>query len=131
MKKILVICLSVTMLLLTGCKKDVTTYYTIGCINYSASDQNTDWDGLQNYMKRTVKYNSLLAFTSKSEQDNDLQAKDYFDEQLEKLNEDSVSHFFNNKDYMIYAIATTNADKTYNIVKGVKLSAEGIEVIHQ
>jgi len=128
MKKIFSICLIICTLILTGCKKDsVTTFYTIGCLEYSTSAYGSDWEGFERYMKSVAAYNTNVSFSNSTAEENDDAATKYFTEQVAKINPDSARAYIKDADYLIYGIAkNVNESSNYSILKAVKFTAGGM-----
>lgn len=128
MKKIFSICLIICTLILCGCKEaQVTTYYTIGCLEFSTSTIGSDWAGFERYMKSVAAYNTNVSFTNKTAEENDDAATKYFTEQVAKINPDSARAYIGNSDYLIYGIAKNlNEESQYYILKAVKFTSGGM-----
>lgn len=126
MRKIIfaaIICLSVV---LGACKHNVTTQYTIGCLGYQyGSIEGSDWQTLENYFKTNVEFNKVVSFEGKSLAENDKQAREFFDEQMTKIDQAYVCTLLGGTDYYIYGIATLNAGGDYRYVKAMKFQPDG------
>ena len=127
MKKIIfaaIVCLSVV---LGACKhNNVTTQYTIGCLGYQyGSVEGSDWQILENYFKTNVEFNKVVSFEGKSLADNDKQAREFFDEQMAKIDPAYVCTLLGGTDYYIYGIATLNAGGDYRYIKAMKFQPDG------
>jgi len=127
MKKIVfavVVCLS---LVLTACKHEpVVTKYTIGCLaNQYGAAEASDWQALVNYFEEKVDLNKIVEFESASLSENDAQAKNYYKEQMAKIDTAYVCSMLKEPDFYVYGIETVNADGTYRIVAATKFTASG------
>jgi hypothetical protein len=118
-----VVCLT---LVLGACKNKVTTDYTIGCLGYQiGSLEGSDWTAIENYFKSTVEFNKIVSFESNSLSQNDALARDYFDTEMAKVDQEYVCSLLKESDYYVYGIATLNAGGEYRIVKAVKFMNSG------
>lgn len=118
-----IICLSVV---LGACDQKVTTQYTIGCLGYqSGSLEGSDWQVLENYFKSNVEFNKVVTFEGKSLAENDKQARDFYDEQMAKIDTAYVCTLLGGTDYYIYGIATLNAGGDYRYIKAMKFQSDG------
>ena len=132
MKKIAFIALAVVALCLGGCKDNVTTQYTIGCLEYqNASAQETDFQAIVDYFQTHVDYNNRVSFEGVSLAENDAQARKYFDEQMAKIDTAYVCSLFSGSDYLVYGIATMNASGTYRYVKAAKFMMGGVSDVSE
>lgn len=122
-----VICLSVV---LGACKHTVVTEYTIGCLSTQmGSIEGSNWDGITNYFNENVEYNKIVSFEGNSVSENDTQAKQFFEKQMEKVDQEYVCSMLNEPDYIIYGIKTINADGTYRTIAATKFTASGAEPV--
>ena len=119
-----VVCLS---LVLAGCKdKTVTTTYTIGCLEFQhGSAQGSDWETLQSYFSSQVTYNKTVTFENKSLAENDNEALQLYNEQVAKLDKDSVCSLLAAPDFFVYGIAKINEDDTYKNLGAIKFTEQG------
>lgn len=130
MKKIVFVVIVGVALLLTGCKKTITTQYTIGCLGYQlGSVQGSNWEELQSYFSSHVDYNKLITFESTSLAENDAKARQHFDEQIKKLDTAYVCTLLSSSDYFDYGIATLNANGSYRNIKVIRFSEKGTQVL--
>ena len=130
MKKIVFVVIVGVALLLTGCKKTITTQYTIGCLGYQlGSVQGSNWEELQSYFSSHVDYNKLITFESTSLAENDAKARQHFDEQIKKLDTAYVCTLLSSSDYFDYGIATLNASGSYRNIKVIRFSEKGTQVL--
>ena len=126
MKKIVFVAIAVLTLCLGGCKNKVTTTYTVGCLGYQNSSMGaTEWQALQDYFITHVDYNKLVSFEGVSLAENDAQAREYFNEQMAKIDIQYVCTLLSGSDYFIYGIATLNASGDYRVVKAMKFMPGG------
>lgn len=128
MKKIVfavVVCLS---LVLGACKQEpVVTKYTIGCMAYQyGSVEGSDWQAIEKYFKENVCFNESVEFESASLSENDAQARNYFQEQMAKIDIPYLSSLLKDPDFFVYGIATVNADGSYRTVASAKFTASGV-----
>lgn len=123
MKKIvfvIVVCLSVV---LCACKQEpVITKYTIGCFEYYGS---SNWNEIQNYLAGKVDFNKIVEFEGASLSQNDAQARNYYNEQIAKIDKEHVCSMLKESDYYVYGIKTVNADSTYRYIAATKFTASG------
>lgn len=127
MKKVVfavVVCLSVV---LCACKQEpMITKYTIGCLAYqTGSAEGSNWKAIENYLDETVDFNKRVEFEGASLSENDAQARNYFQEQMAKIDIAHVSSMLKSPDYYVYGIATVNADGTYRYIAATKFTASG------
>jgi len=126
MKKILFAVIVGAALLFGGCKKMISTEYTIGCLGYQINAINgSNWDELQTYFSSHVKYNKLVTFESTSLAENDAKAKELLDEQLKLIDTEYVCSLIHGEDYFDYGIATINAGGDYKYIKVVRFKEYG------
>lgn len=126
MKKIVFVALAVIALCMGGCKDKVTTQYTIGCLEYqNGSTESTQWQALQDYFISHVDYNKLVSFEGVSLAENDAQARNYYDEQMKKIDNAYVCTMLSGSDYFVYGIATLNASGDYRFIKAMKYTPGG------
>lgn len=133
MKKVVFAIIICTSLFLGACKeKTVTTKYSIGCLGYVANSANpSDWATLEEYFSSTVKYNTTMTFENTSEAQNDKEAKDLYDEQVQKLDTAYVCSLLNVPDYFIYGIYTLNPDGTHHIIGAIRFEHDGTSEVTQ
>lgn len=125
MKKLFSICLIFCAVLLTGCQpKNITTVYSIGCLDFNVS-ASSDVNGFTEYMKSTVDYNHTLQFTGFTIEENDAQAKNYFNEQLAKIDADSACSFLYGNEFIVYGINRSDEERT-RIIGKVTYSGNGV-----
>ena len=130
MKKIVFVVIVGVALLLTGCKKTITTQYTIGCLGYQlGSIQGTNWDELQSYFSSHVDYNKLITFESTSLAENDAKARQHFDEQIKKLDTAYVCTLLSSSDYFDYGIATQTKHGEYQYIKVMRFETNGSHLL--
>lgn len=127
MKKVVfavVVCLS---LILGACKHEtVTTKYTIGCLGYQyGSMEESDWKAIENYFSENVDFNKNVEFEGESLAENDVQAKNYYNEQIAKIDPEYVSSMLKGSDFYVYGISTLNADGSYRNIAAMKFTAGG------
>ncbi|MCQ2284398.1 MAG: hypothetical protein MJZ57_05805 [Bacteroidales bacterium] len=126
MKRALTFCLIISALLLIGCKdKTITSFYSIGCLDFYG-EPNSDWAGFEHYMDSLTNYNVVVSFTNKSQELNDSQAMAYFDNEFAKIKEEEVCAFLVPGSYVVYGIGNSADSLHFNIVKAVRIGAEGI-----
>ena len=127
MKKIVFVAIAVFALCLGGCKdKKVTTQYTIGCLGYQlGTDSESELLELQEYFQSNVEYNKIVSFEGISLAENDAQAREFFDEQMAKINTEYVCTLLSGSDFFIYGIATLNAGGDYRYIKAIKFQENG------
>ena len=115
-----------------GCRHETfTTQYTIGCLGYqNGSLQGSDWEELESYFSSNVEYNTLVTFESKSLAENDAKAKQFLNEQLEKIDVAYVCSLLHSSDYFDYGIATLNAGGSYRNIKVVRFSENGAQELN-
>ena len=131
MKKIVFVVIVGVALLFVGCKKTITTQYTIGCLGYQyGSVQVSDMEGLQSYFSSHVEYNKLITFESTSLAENDAKARQYFDEQIKKIDTAYVCSLLNNSDYFDYGIATQTKHGEYQYIKVMRFEANGAHLLN-
>ena len=131
MKKIVFVIIVGVALLFVGCKKTITTQYTIGCLGYQyGSVQVSDMEGLQSYFSSHVEYNKLITFESTSLAENDAKARQYFDEQIKKIDTAYVCSLLNNSDYFDYGIATQTKHGEYQYIKVMRFEANGAHLLN-
>ena len=131
MKKIVFVVIVGVALLFVGCKKTITTQYTIGCLGYLyGSVQVSDMEGLQSYFSSHVEYNKLITFESTSLAENDAKARQYFDEQIKKIDTAYVCSLLNNSDYFDYGIATQTKHGEYQYIKVMRFEANGAHLLN-
>ena len=128
MKKIVFVAITFLALCLAGCNdKKVTTQYTIGCLGYQyGSIQGSDWEELEAYFKSHVAFNELVTYEGKSLAENDAQARQYFDEQMSKIDPEYICSLLHSSDFFIYGIATINAGGSYRIIKAMQVQENGM-----
>lgn len=133
MKRIVFVAIAVAALCLGGCKeKNVTVQYTIGCLGYQyGSLETSNWENIESYFKSQVDYNKIVEFEGKSSSECDTQAKQYFDEQMVKIDTGYVCEQISGTDYFIYGIATLYASGNYRFVKAIKFQGSGITEVTQ
>ena len=86
MKKIVVVAIACLSLVFGACKNNVTTQYTIGCLGYQyGSMEGSEWQAVEDYFKANVEYNTIVTFEGKSLAENDKQARDFYAEQMAKI----------------------------------------------
>lgn len=125
MKKIFSTCLVLCVILLTGCKPEtITTIYSIGCLDFNVS-ANSDVNGFTEYMKSVVNYNNTLQFNSSSIEENDVQARDYFNEQVAKINADTACSYLYGSEFIEYGIKRSD-DETTKIIGKITFSGNGV-----
>ena len=131
MKKVIIVAMTLLAFCFGGCKeKTVSTQYTIGCLEHVTSgDSESQWEELVSYFQSHVVYNDLVTFEGISLAENDAQARQYFDEQIAKIDKAYICSLISSTDYFVYGIATMNASGTYRYVKAMKFWAEGTEEI--
>jgi len=127
MKKIVfvvVVCLSVV---LCACKQEpVITKYTIGCLEFQrGSAEGSNWKAIENYFAENVDFNKRVEFEGASLSENDAQARNYYNEQIAKIDQEQVCSMLKEPDYYVYGIATVNADGTYRYIAAMKFTASG------
>ena len=129
MKKIVLVFIVGASLLFGGCRHETyTTQYTLGCLGYqygTIHDFLSDWDELLSYFSTQVEYNKLITFESTSLAENDSKAKQFLNEQLEKIDTAYVCSLLHGIDYFDYGIATLNADGDYRYIKVIRFSENG------
>ena len=131
MKKIVFVVIVGVALLFVGCKKTITTQYTIGCLGYQyGSVLVSDMEGLQSYFSSHVEYNKLITFESTSLAENDAKARQYFDEQIKKIDTAYVCSLLNNSDYFDYGIATQTKHGEYQYIKVMRFEANGAHLLN-
>ena len=131
MKKIVFVVIVGVALLFVGCKKTITTQYTIGCLGYQyGSVQASDMEELQSYFSSHVEYNKLITFESTSLAENDAKARQYFDEQIKKIDTAYVCSLLNNSDYFDYGIATQTKHGEYQYIKVMRFEANGAHLLN-
>ena len=131
MKKIVFVVIVGVALLFVGCKKTITTQYTIGCLGYQyGSVQVSDMEGVQSYFSSHVEYNKLITFESTSLAENDAKARQYFDEQIKKIDTAYVCSLLNNSDYFDYGIATQTKHGEYQYIKVMRFEANGAHLLN-
>lgn len=127
MKRLLAITLLCCTVLLLGCKEsNVTNHYSIGCLSYKGNMLLSDWDGFESYISSQADYNIILTFTSKSKEENDAKAIQYFDEQVAKLDTDSLCTYIAPGDYIVYGIGYSISEESFYILKGLTFGNEGV-----
>lgn len=127
MKKVVfavVVCLS---LVLGACKHEtVTTKYTIGCLGYQyGSLEEPNWQAIESYFSENVDFNKIVEFEGESLAENDVQAKNYYNEQIAKIDQAYVCSLLEGSDFYIYGIATMGADSSYRNVAAMKFTTSG------
>ena len=123
MKKIVFVVVVFLSVVLCACKQEpVITKYTIGCLEYYGS---SNWETIQNYLAGRVDLNKVVEFEGASLSENDAQAKNYYKEQLAKIDQEQVCSMLKEPDYYVYGIKTVNADGTYRYIAATKFTASG------
>lgn len=134
MRKIIFVAIVGVALLLGGCKRElITTQYSIGCQGYqygSVHSTPEEWDNLQSYFSTHVDYNKLVTFESTSLAENDAKARAYFDEQIQKIEVDSVCSLLHDQDYFDYGIATHTAHGDYQMIKAMRFNSSGAHLLN-
>lgn len=133
MKKVIFAIIICASMFLGACKEEtVTTQYSIGCIGFSANSANpSDWETLENYFASTVSYNTTITYENNSKSENDKKAKDFYNEQLNKLNTEYVCSLLKEPDYFIYGIYTLNADGSHRILGALRFDPDGTSEVTQ
>jgi len=128
MKKVVFVAIALLTLCLTGCKDmTVSTQYTIGCLGFeSGAIESSDWDAIEDYFKSHVAYNEKVTYEGRSQSDNDGMARQYYDEQMAKIDTSYVCTLLANTDSFVYGIATLNASGTYRKVKAMTFRHDGV-----
>jgi len=128
MKKLSIILLFFSAILLSGCgDKTVTNYYSIGCMTYGGIMLYSDWDGFEECISSQVDYNQTLSFTSETKEENDAKAVAYFNEQAAKLNTDTLCTFIAPGDHIVYGVGYSVSDESFYILQGLVFSSTGVE----
>ena len=131
MKKIVFVVIVGVALLFVGCKKIITTQYTIGCLNYqSSSAYGSEWDELISYFSTTVEYNKLVTFESTSLAENDAKAREFFDEQIQKIDTAYVCSLLHSTEYYDYGIATQTKHGDFKYIKVMRFEANGAHLLN-
>lgn len=126
MKRILTLCLIISTLIPAGCKdKNITSFYSIGCLNYSG-ELTSDWTGFDQYMSSHTTYNVVVSFTNPTQELNDEAARAYFDQEYAKINESEVCAFIAPGDCVIYGIGNSIDSTTFDIIKAVRIYSDHI-----
>lgn len=127
MKKLFCFTLLCFAILLSGCdNKEVTNQYSIGCMTYKGNLVFSDWNGFESYISSQVDYNVIISFTSKTREENDLKAIQYFNEQVTKLDTDSLCTFIAPGDYIVYGVGYSIDEHSFYILKGLTFGNEGV-----
>lgn len=127
-KGIYLVILTISILLFSCGKKEITTQYSIGCIGFSTSQlSDSQWQQLEDYLNSVVSYNKVINFESKSISENDKKAADYFATQMESIDAEKLCSYIVEPDYFIYGIRTLNSNGSYRIIKAVKFYSESYE----
>jgi len=126
MKKVVFIAIVCLSVVLGACKHVVTTEYTIGCLSFTAASlEGSEWQTIESYFQSNVEYNKLVSFDGNSLAENDAQARQLYNEQIQKIDADSVCSLLIGADDYTYGIATKNASGNYRIIKAMKFTANG------
>lgn len=127
MKRIVSFCLIICALIVVGCKdKSITSFYSIGCMDFSG-ELTSDWTGFQHYMDSLTVYNENVSFTNKTIEENEQQAKAFFDEQYNKIKADEACAFIAPGDCVVYGIGSSIDSVSFDVLKGVRIYADRIE----
>jgi len=129
MKKVVFIAIVCLSVVLGACKHSITTQYTIGCLGYQYNtDGETDWSAVESYFQSQVAYNQIVTYENETLPENDAEALQFYNGQIAKLDTAYVCSMIKGTDYIIYGIATLDADGTsYRILKSLKFQASGVE----
>lgn len=133
MKKVVVVAIAILSLCLTGCKDmTVSTQYTIGCLGFQTSNvEVSDWEALEDYFKSHVAYNEKVTYEGRSLSENDVQARQYYDEQMAKIDTSYVCSLLSSSDSFTYGIATLNASGSYRNVKAMTFRHDGVSEVSE
>lgn len=127
-KGIYLVILTISVLLFSCGKKEITTQYSIGCLGFSTSYlSDSQWQQLEDYLTSVASYNKVINFESKTISENDKKAADFFATQMESIDAGKVCSYIEEPDYFIYGIRTLNSDGSYRIIKAVKFDSESHE----
>ncbi len=128
MRKVLTICLLLSVIFLSGCKKEsVTSYYSIGCVGYVSGTGDSDWEGFKDYMSSIVAYNVIIDFTGESVDENDGKAASFYNEQVSKIDTDKACSYVKGNDKIQYGIVKKNAQDESVLLKSITFTAHGVE----
>ena len=129
MKKIVLFAIVCATLLFGGCKHETFTIdYSIGCMGYqSGSIQGTEleWNELVDYFETHVDYNKNVTFEGKSIAEADAKARDYYNEQLKKIDATYVCSLLHGNDHFDYGIKTLNANESDRYIKVMRFEENG------
>ena len=129
MKKIALFAIVCATLLFSGCHHETFTIdYSIGCVGYqfgSIQGSDEERNELINYFETNEEFNKIITFEGKSLAEADAKARQYFDEQLKKINTAYVCSLLHNPDYYDFGITTRTATGNSRDIKVIRFEESG------
>ena len=129
MKKIILFAIVGATLLFGGCRHETFTIeYSIGCMGYqsgSIQGSELEWNKLVDYFNTHVDYNKNVTCEGESIAEADAKARQYCDEQLQKIDTAYVCSLLHSTDYFDYGINTQTANGSYRYIKVMRFEENG------
>ena len=129
MKKIALFAIVCATLLLGSCRHEIFEIdYSIGCVGFqygSIQGSEEEWNMLLDYFETNVECNKIVTFEGKSLAEADAKARQFYDEQLKKIDTAYICSLLHYTDYYDYGITTKTTDGSNRNIKVTRFEESG------